>query len=120
MLQIFTETEKIYWYHIVRWTHVQKWNEDCIHAEAILKPPLFSAYEEFNDAKIGLKVMKENSPNKIIVGNLHINPLKNKFDSLQNIILRNWQKSRHSTLRNKLDNSLPSVRFILEGYGLSL
>ena len=64
--------------------------------------------------------MKENSPNKITVGNLHINPLRNNFDSLQNIILKNWQKSRHSALRNKLDNSLPSVQFILKGYGYSL
>ena len=44
-----------------------KRNEDYIHAEAIRKSPLFSAPEEFNDAKIGLKVMKENSPNKTIV-----------------------------------------------------
>ena len=97
----FTETEKIYWCHIVRWTHsiVIKWTENCIHAKAIPKSPLSSAYKEFSDAKIGLKVMKENSPNKITVGNLHINPLRNKFDSLQNIILRNWQKSRHSALR---------------------
>ena len=47
-----------------------KRNEDHIHADAILKSPSFSAPEEFNDAKIGLKVMKENSPNKIIVGHL--------------------------------------------------
>ena len=37
-----------------------KRNKDYIHAEAILKSPLFSAPEEFNDAKIWLKVMKEN------------------------------------------------------------
>ena len=43
---------------------------DSIHADAILKSPSFSAPEEFNDAKIGLKVMKENSPDKILVGHL--------------------------------------------------
>ena len=37
--------------------------EDYIHADPILKSPSFSAPEEFNDAKIGLKVMKENSTN---------------------------------------------------------
>ena len=42
-----------------------KRNEDCIHAKVILKLPLFSAREEFNDAKIGLKAMKENVPNKL-------------------------------------------------------
>ena len=59
-----------------------KRNEDHIHPDALLKPPLFSAPEEFNDAKIGLKVTKENSPNKIIVGHLNINFLKNKFEAL--------------------------------------
>ena len=45
-----------------------KRNEDYIHVDAILKSPSISAPEDFNDAKIGLRVMKENSPNKIIVG----------------------------------------------------
>ena len=66
-----------------------KRNLDYIHAEAILKSPLFSAPEEFNDAKTGLKVMKENSPNKIIVGHLNINSLRNKSEALQYIINRN-------------------------------
>ena len=66
-----------------------KRNKDYIHADAILKSPSFSAPEEFNDAKIGLKVMKENSPNKIIVGHLNINSLRNKFEALQFIINRN-------------------------------
>ena len=48
-----------------------KRNEDYIHGEAILKSPLFLYYpRKFNDAKIGLKVMKENSSNKIIVEHL--------------------------------------------------
>ena len=54
-----------------------------------MKSPSFSAPEEFNDAKIGLKVLKENSPNKIIVGHLNINSLRNKFEALQFIINRN-------------------------------
>ena len=45
-----------------------KRNKDYIHVDVILKSPSFSAPEDFNDAKIGLRVMKENSPNKIIVG----------------------------------------------------
>ena len=66
-----------------------KRNEDYIHADSTLNSPLFSAPEEFNDAKIGLKVMKENSPNKIIVEHLNINSLRNKFEALQFIINRN-------------------------------
>ena len=36
-----------------------KRNEDCIHVDATLNSPSFSAPEEFNDAKIGLKVINE-------------------------------------------------------------
>ena len=43
-----------------------KRNEYYIHAKDILKSPLFFAPEEFNDAKIGLKVMKENFPVKLL------------------------------------------------------
>ena len=59
---LFNELEKqqSHFYSIKR-------NKDYIHGEPILKSPLFSAHEQFNDAKIGLKTMKENSPNKIIV-----------------------------------------------------
>ena len=60
-----------------------KRNEDYIHEEAILKSPLFSAPEEFNDAKIGLKVMKENSPNKIIPTLLGIKLKLYNFPSIE-------------------------------------
>ena len=53
-----------------------KRNEDYINVDAILKSLSFSAPEDFNDAKIGLKVMKENSPNKIIAAHLNINSFK--------------------------------------------
>ena len=58
-----------------------KRNEDYIHADAILMSPSFFAPEEFNGAKIGMKVMKENTPNKIIVGHLNIDSLSNKFEA---------------------------------------
>ena len=65
-----------------------KGSEDYIHAEAILKSPLFSAPEEFYNNKIGLEVMKENSRNKVIVGHLNINSLKKKFEASQHVINR--------------------------------
>ena len=82
-----------------------KRNEDHIHADAILKSPSFSAPEEFNDAKIGLKVMKENSLNKIIVGHLNINYFRNKFEALQFIINRNLDVILVS--ETKLDDQFP-------------
>ena len=94
-----------------------KRNENCIHAEAILKSSLFSAPEEFNDAKIGLKVMEENSPNKIIVGHLNINSLWNKFEALQFIINRNLDIILLS--EDKPDNSFPSAQFTLKHFGIS-
>ena len=88
-----------------------------IHVYAILKSPSFSAPEEFNDSKIGLKVMKENSPNKIIVGHLNINSLRTKFEALQFIINRNLDIILLS--ETKLDDSFPSAQFILKHFGIA-
>ena len=93
-----------------------KRNEDYAHAETILKSPLFSAPEEFYDAKIGLKVMKENSPNKIIVGHFNIHSLRNKFEALQYIINRNLDIILLSEA--KLDDSFPSAQFMLKNFGV--
>ena len=92
-----------------------KRNKDYIHADAILKSPSFSAPEEFNDAKIGLKVMKENSPNKIIVGHLNINSLKNKFEALQFFINRNLDIILLSETK---PDSFPSAQFMSKNFGI--
>ena len=83
---------------------------DSIHADAILKSPSFSAPEEFNDTNIGLRKMKEHTPNKIIVGHLNINFLRNKFEALQFIINRNLDIMLLS--ETKLDDSFPSAQFL--------
>ena len=93
-----------------------KRNEDYVHVDAILKSPSFSAPEEFNDAKIRLEVMRENSPNKIIVGHLNINSLRNKFEALQFIINRNLDIILLS--ETKLDDSFPSAQFMLKNFGV--
>ena len=90
--------------------------KDYIHADAILKSPSSFAPEEFNDAKIGLKVMKENSPHKIIVGQLDINSLSNKFQALQFTINRNLDIIL--LLERKLDDSFPSAKFMLKNFGI--
>ena len=92
-----------------------KRNEDYVHAEAVLKSPIFSAPEEFNHAKIGLKVMKGNSSNKIVVGHLKINSLRNKFEALQYIINRNLDILLSEA---KLDDSFPSAQFMLKNFGI--
>ena len=92
-----------------------KRNKDFIHVDAILKSPSVSAPEEFNDAKTGLKVMKKRSPNKIIVGHLNINSLKNKFEAFHFIINRNLDIMVLSEA--KLNDSFPSAQFMLKNFG---
>ena len=93
-----------------------KRNEDYIHADSTLNSPLFSAPEEFNDAKIGLKVMKENSPNIIVVRHLNINFLRNKSEGFQFIINRNLDIILLSEA--KLDDSFPSAQLMLKNFGI--
>ena len=93
-----------------------KRNEDYIHVDVILKSPSLPAPEEFNDAKIGLKVMKENSPNEIIVVHLNINSLRNKFEALQFIINRNLDIILLS--ETQLDDSFPSAKFMSKNFGI--
>ena len=52
--------------------------------------------------------MKENSPHKIIVGQLDINFLSNKFQALQFTINRNLDIIL--LLERKLDDSFPSAK----------
>ena len=93
-----------------------KRNEDYIHADATLESPLLSAPEEFNDAKIGLKVMKENSPNIIVVRHLNINFLRNKSEVFQFTINRNLDIILLSEA--KLDDSFPSAQLMLKNFGI--
>ena len=94
-----------------------KRNEDYyIHAYVMLKSPSFSAPEEFNHANIGPKVMKENSPNKIIMEHLNINSLRNKFEALQFVINRNLDILLSET---KLDDLFPSAQFMLNNFSIS-
>ena len=59
--------------------------------------------------------MKENSPNKLIVGHLNINSIRNTFDFLEDVINRNLDIILLS--ETKLYNSFPSAQFILKGHG---
>ena len=89
-----------------------KRKEDYIYAEAILNSS-FSASEEFIGATIGLKLMKENSPNKSIEWHLNINSLRNKSEALQFIINRNLLLSV-----TKLDDSFPLAAFMSKNFGI--
>ena len=45
------------------------------------------------DAKIGLQEMKRNSPDRLILGHVNINSIRNKFDALSYIIGNNRYNS---------------------------
>ena len=59
--------------------------------------------------------MKENSPNKLIVGHLNINSIRNTFEFLEDVINRNLDIILLS--ETKLYNLFPSAQFILKGHG---
>lgn len=63
-----------------------------------------------------LNELKENSFNKLIMGDLEINPMKNKFDFLEDVINRHLNIILLS--ETKLDDTFHSAQFIWKGYGV--
>ena len=57
--------------------------------------------------------MKRKSSYKLIVGHLNINSIRNKFEFLEDVINRNLDIIL--LLETKLDDSFPSVQFVLKG-----
>ena len=66
------------------------------------------------EAKSGLKDMKIKSPDKVIIGHLNINSIRNKFDTLSYTIENNIDILLIS--ETKLDDSYPSAQFSLNGF----
>ena len=67
------------------------------------------------DAKSRLKEMKTQSSHKLILGNLKINSIRNKFEALKFIIDNNIDIFLISEI--KLDDSFPSAQFLINGFG---
>ena len=61
------------------------------------------------DAKTGLKEMKIRSPDKLILGHVNINSIRNKFDSLIYMLDKNIDIFLVS--ETKLDDSFLSTQF---------
>ena len=66
------------------------------------------------EAKSGLKDMKIKTPNKVIIGHLNINSIRNKFDKLSYTIENNIDILLIS--ETKLDYSYPSAQLSLNGF----
>ena len=66
------------------------------------------------DTKTGLKEMKIRSPDKLILGHVNINSIRNKFDSLIYMLDKNTDTFLISD--TKLDDSFLSAQFKIEGF----
>ena len=67
-----------------------------------------------SDAKVALQAMKRNSPDKLILGHLNINSIRNKFDALTYIIGNNIDIILIS--ETKIDDTFPTAQFFIKGF----
>ena len=63
-----------------------------------------------------LKKLKISNPNRLIIGHLNINSLRNKFDCLQLFVKGNIDIL--VITESKLDSSFPPHEFVIEGYNM--
>ena len=66
------------------------------------------------DAKIGLQEMKRNSPDRLILGHVNINSIRNKFDALTYIIGNNIDIILIS--ETKIDDAFPTAQIFIKGF----
>ena len=61
-----------------------------------------------------IKKLRIRNPNKIIIGNLNINSLPNKFEQLKDIVIPHIDIL--VLTETKLDGTFPTVQFLLNGF----
>ena len=61
-----------------------------------------------------IKKLRIRNPNKIIIGNLNIKSLANKFDQLKDIGMQHTDI--HILTETKLDDTFPTAQFLLNGF----
>ena len=71
-----------------------------------------------NDAKSELKQLRQNNINRVIVGYVNINSIRNKFDALKDIVSQNIDIVM--VAETKIDDSFPKEQFFMEGYSYPL
>ena len=91
-------------------------DEDTFITHSNIIPNSFDSTKHIDilDAKIGLREMKIQCPEKVIIGDLNINSIRNKFDALSFIIDTNIDISLIS--ETKLDDSFSSAQFRLKEF----
>ena len=61
-----------------------------------------------------IKKLKIRNPNKIIIGNLNINLLPNKFEKLKDIVMQHIDIL--VSTETKLDDTFPTAQFLVNGF----
>ena len=79
-------------------------------------PKIGSVDSVITNAKIGLRKMKIQFPDKLIIAVLNINSIRNKFDSLSFMVENNADILLIS--ETKLDDSFPSGQFKICGFSM--
>ena len=85
----------------------------------ILELPVFHRFateNDIKDAKTGFKEIKIQSPDKLILGHLNINLVRNKFEALTYIIDNSIDLILIS--ETKLDDSFPIAQFQMNGFSV--
>jgi len=71
-----------------------------------------------SDAKSELKQLRQININRVIIGYLNINSIRNKFDALKDIVSQNIDILM--VAETKIDDSFPKEQFVMEGYSYPL
>ena len=79
-------------------------------------PPDVCTNVNNTDPCVTLKKLKINNLSRLVIGHLNMNSLRNKFESLKQLIKANIDIL--VITESKLDDSFPSQQFDIEGYGL--
>ena len=87
-----------------------------ISSENNENPPEVCINDNNTDPLLTLKKLKINNLSRLVIGHLNINSLRNKFESLKQLIKGNIDIL--VITESKLDESFPSQQFDIEGYGI--
>ena len=100
---------------MISWeTAIQNWPEGCGKSESnacsLSRVTETSDKKEFNSEH--LSFLRKKHPNRVIIGGLNINSIRNKFDHLIAITKENADTLMLS--ETKLDESFPSIQFNID------
>ena len=93
----------------------QNWPEDCSRSEDNVCSSVTKASDNKEFSSEHLSFLREKHPNRVIIGHININSIRNKFDHLIAITKENVDVLISET---KLDESFPSTQFNNDGYNI--